>query len=176
MRILNNRNSFLHFRRWISNIRKWIVKIRKCCRYRSPYIGPTVQSQARHYNDMWSLIYASFSKRTPMTVYVSNKQVNNTLIAYIYQRVYIRLPTGVVVALTAWLWRHGSPEGWQNTLEGGMTEHWCRTSVSTEGWVGTLCSCFGICSYKTCLVRHVSSAHLAPGQTEGWQRQQFVGQ
>ena len=27
-----------------------------------------------------------------MTVYVSNKQVNNTLIAYIYQRVYIRLP------------------------------------------------------------------------------------
>ena len=26
-----------------------------------------------------------------MTVYVSNKQVNNTLIAYIYQRVYIRL-------------------------------------------------------------------------------------
>ena len=27
-----------------------------------------------------------------MTVYVSNKQVNNTLIAYIYQRVYIHLP------------------------------------------------------------------------------------
>ena len=39
-----------------------------------------------------AIIYASFSKRTPMTVYVSNKQVNNTLIAYIYQRVYIRLP------------------------------------------------------------------------------------
>ena len=38
-----------------------------------------------------AIIYASFSKRTPMTVYVSNKQVNNTLIAYIYQRVYIRL-------------------------------------------------------------------------------------
>ena len=31
-----------------------------------------------------AIIYASFSKRTPMTVYVSNKQVNNTLIAYIY--------------------------------------------------------------------------------------------
>ena len=39
-----------------------------------------------------AIMYASFSKRTPMTVYVSNKQVNNTLIAYIYQRVYIRLP------------------------------------------------------------------------------------
>ena len=39
-----------------------------------------------------AIIYASFSKRTPMTVYVSNKQVNNNLIAYIYQRVYIRLP------------------------------------------------------------------------------------
>ena len=39
-----------------------------------------------------AIIYASFSKRTPMTVYVSNKQVNNTLIAYIYQRVYTRLP------------------------------------------------------------------------------------
>ena len=39
-----------------------------------------------------AIIYASFSKRTPMTVYVSNKQVNKTLIAYIYQRVYIRLP------------------------------------------------------------------------------------
>ena len=40
-----------------------------------------------------AIIYASFSKRTPMTVYVSNKQVNNTLIAYIYQREYLRLPT-----------------------------------------------------------------------------------
>ena len=39
-----------------------------------------------------AIIYASFIKRTPMTVYVSNKQINNTLIAYIYQRVYIRLP------------------------------------------------------------------------------------
>ena len=39
-----------------------------------------------------AIIYASFSKRNPITVYVSNKQVNNTLIAYIYQRVYIRLP------------------------------------------------------------------------------------
>ena len=38
------------------------------------------------------IINASFNKRTSMTVYVSNKQVNNTLIAYIYQRVYIRLP------------------------------------------------------------------------------------
>ena len=39
-----------------------------------------------------AIIYASFSKRTPMTVYVANKEVHNTLIAYIYQRVYIRLP------------------------------------------------------------------------------------
>ena len=33
-----------------------------------------------------AIIYASFRKRTPMTVYVSNKQVNNTLIAYIYSK------------------------------------------------------------------------------------------
>ena len=40
-----------------------------------------------------SIIYASFSKRAPMTVTWSNKQVNNTLIAsrqaYIYTLIYI---------------------------------------------------------------------------------------
>ena len=39
-----------------------------------------------------AIIYAPFSKSTQMTVTVSNKQVKHTLIAYIYQRVYIRLP------------------------------------------------------------------------------------
>ena len=38
-----------------------------------------------------AIIYASFSKRAPMTVTWSNF-VNNTLIAYIYQRVYTRMP------------------------------------------------------------------------------------
>ena len=38
-----------------------------------------------------AIIYASFSKRAQMTVTLSNF-VNNTLSAYIYQRVYIRLP------------------------------------------------------------------------------------
>ena len=40
-----------------------------------------------------SIIYASFSKRAPMTVRWSNKQVNNTLVAsrqaYIYTLIYI---------------------------------------------------------------------------------------
>ena len=36
-----------------------------------------------------AIIHASFSKRTPITVYMSNKQVNSTLIAYWYISVYI---------------------------------------------------------------------------------------
>ena len=42
----------------------------------------------RHIVSYRAIIYASFSKRAPMTVTLSNKQVNNTLIAsrqaYIY--------------------------------------------------------------------------------------------
>ena len=51
-----------------------------------------------------SIIYASFSKRTPMTIYVSNKQVSSRQ-AYIYTLIYIG-DQGIVYLFVGHVNRH----------------------------------------------------------------------
>ena len=85
-----------------------------------------------------AIIYASFSKRAPMTFTWSNF-VNNTLIAYIYmyQRVYIRLPRrdqGIVYLFVGPRYRHWGAFAKRCINNRTKRRERCQSCIVLERW------------------------------------------